>query len=47
MPPSFVVRVKLQSEQRVLRNLYQRGATPLGFSTVYCISFPRREQTPH
>ena len=46
-PLSFVSRVKLQSEKRVLRNLYQRGATPLGFSTVYCISFSRGEQAPH
>jgi hypothetical protein len=30
-----------ERKSRVLRDLYQRGATPLGFSTVYCISFLR------
>lgn len=31
-PLSFLSRVKLQRKERVLRNLYQRGATPLDFS---------------
>src|SRR6266852_2157701 len=32
-PPSFFSRVKLQSIRRVLRGLFQLGATQLGFST--------------
>jgi hypothetical protein len=33
-PPSFFSRVKLQSNRRVLRDLFQPGATPLGFSII-------------
>src|SRR5436190_4173413 len=32
-PPRFFSRVKLQSDRRVLRDLFQPGATPLCFST--------------
>src|SRR5579859_6263145 len=32
-PPRFFSRVKLQSNRRVLRDLFQSGATQLGFST--------------
>jgi hypothetical protein len=32
--PSFFSRVKLQSDRRVLRDLFQPGATQLGFSTL-------------
>lgn len=39
---SFLSRVKLQRKMRVLRNLYQKIASPLGFSTLHCKSFRRR-----
>jgi hypothetical protein len=45
-PLSFLARVKLQMVLRVLQNLYQRGATPLGFSIVNSTLSRRKFQVP-